>query len=207
MRAVLFDLYGTLVRTDDPLRELNAIIPLSSRAMVGTAMLTRKFDSFDDIMQMMTEEYHIKFIGKEIAHHIDALRERLERAPSRVTLYDDAIPALDALRNEGIPVGLVSNLLSMFKEPFYRLGLDQYIAAPVFSCDVGYRKPDRRIFILACERLGARPDETIMIGDSRRSDIYGANAAGLRSIYLSRNNASSIDHIRSLDALPVFFCR
>jgi putative hydrolase of the HAD superfamily len=53
----------------------------------------------------------------------------------------------------------------------------------VYSCDVGYRKPHRRIFETALEQLGVQPHEAVFIGDSYHADIAGAERIGLRAIW------------------------
>jgi FMN phosphatase YigB (HAD superfamily) len=56
----------------------------------------------------------------------------------------------------------------------------------IASGEVGFGKPDRRIFTTALERLGVRAGEAIAIGDSLERDVLGAHNAGLRSIWLNR---------------------
>jgi len=55
------------------------------------------------------------------------------------------------------------------------------------SSDCGFRKPSRQFFLELLKISGASPSEVLMIGDSVVSDVYGATAAGLRSILLDRN--------------------
>lgn len=76
----------------------------------------------------------------------------------------------------------------------------------VASAQVGASKPDPRIFALACERLGATPEETVMVGDDPWSDVDGATGAGLRCVHLRRSPsapARSVATIDSLDRLVV----
>jgi putative hydrolase of the HAD superfamily len=101
-------------------------------------------------------------------------------------LYDDVPVVLRALANAGIRIGLISNTqrcLTSFQAHFELEGL---ITATVSSFEHGYMKPHPSIFSAALTRVGARPDEAVMVGDSIRQDIEGALRAGMRAILLHR---------------------
>jgi putative hydrolase of the HAD superfamily len=59
----------------------------------------------------------------------------------------------------------------------------------VFSSAVGWRKPSPVIFERALAGLGARPEETLMVGDRGREDVDGAHAAGMRAALLREHSA------------------
>jgi putative hydrolase of the HAD superfamily len=67
------------------------------------------------------------------------------------------------------------------------LGMAEYFRIMVFSNEVGFRKPSRRIFRLAAQALGVEPKDIVHIGDNLKSDVWGAKNAGFRAIYLSGN--------------------
>jgi putative hydrolase of the HAD superfamily len=64
-------------------------------------------------------------------------------------------------------------------------GIREHIDTLVVSEEVGVAKPDREIFRVALERLGAAPGDAVMIGDSWSADIAGARAAGIRSVWFN----------------------
>ncbi|WP_420176242.1 HAD family hydrolase [Luteococcus sp. OSA5] len=66
------------------------------------------------------------------------------------------------------------------------LGLDRHVAGWVVSDVVGVRKPDPRIFEIAAEQAGMSLEGAWMVGDAHDTDIEGAQAAGLRSIWMRR---------------------
>ena len=83
-------------------------------------------------------------------------------------------------------VGIVSNnLLEEQQDKLRCCDLDQYVDALVVSEETGMSKPDPRIFQIALERLGCRPEEAVMIGDSWSADVIGAIAAGIRPIWFN----------------------
>ena len=95
------------------------------------------------------------------------------------------------------------------------LGLLQHFTFLYFSDEGGMSKPDPRVFALVLEKLGARPPEAAHVGDILRTDIVGAQRAGMHSIHFVGVNASDaawstadrvIEHLsdlpRALAGLP-----
>ena len=118
-----------------------------------------------------TADVHIPGVGKELYDRV--------MDPAAWVPYPDTGPTLRALHDRGVKVGIVSNVPRDLSDIFAAHGLAQDVDAFVHSFQVGAEKPDPRIFRAACERLGTRPDETLMVGDHAVAD-GGATAAGLR---------------------------
>jgi HAD superfamily hydrolase (TIGR01549 family) len=101
---------------------------------------------------------------------------------------DDAVSTLQALRATGLRTGLVSN--AGYDEDIQILidkaGLRPYLDFIVSSAACGLRKPHPRIFEMALEALGARAQETVMVGDFLEADILGANQLGMGSVWITR---------------------
>ncbi len=62
-------------------------------------------------------------------------------------------------------------------------GLATYVDEVILSSDIGINKPNRHIFDYALEKMKAKREEVLMIGDSWCSDIHGASNAGIKSIW------------------------
>jgi len=60
-------------------------------------------------------------------------------------------------------------------------GILDFFETTVFSNEVGWRKPDRRIFSVAIEKLNATPGRIIHVGDNPYADIWGAKKMGMRA--------------------------
>ncbi len=117
-------------------------------------------------------------------------------------LYDDAVPVLEALRDHGLRIGLVSNGQRDL-EAFalhHRLDVD----AAVGSKSHGRTKPHASIFESALSALGVAVSEAVMVGDSYQDDIEGARALGMRAILLDRDGRfpDETERITDLRALP-----
>lgn len=110
---------------------------------------------------------------------IDRLLYERVMDPAGWIPYPDTEPALRALHDRGVKVGIVSNHAYDLRPFFAARGLDRFIDAYALSVEVGAPKPDARIFVAACDMLGAAPAETLMVGDDPVSDA-GAGAAGLQ---------------------------
>jgi HAD superfamily hydrolase (TIGR01549 family) len=89
--------------------------------------------------------------------------------------------ALDRLHAAGHRLVVVSNSNGTLRKHFSRLGLAKHFDVLIDSSDEGVEKPDPRIFQLALERSGARPETTLHAGDFFHVDVVGARAAGLQA--------------------------
>jgi HAD superfamily hydrolase (TIGR01662 family) len=119
-------------------------------------------------------------------------------------LYPDVLPCLQCLDDAGLAVGIVTNTDRDLLEAIEHFGLSRFVAAVSASYDVGVMKPNPRIYEHALSQAGVSSSEAVMIGDSYRDDVRGAQAAGITGILLDRAGGSSkpAPTIRSLAELP-----
>jgi HAD superfamily hydrolase (TIGR01509 family) len=108
--------------------------------------------------------------------------------PSAWIPYPDTAPTLRALRVRGLRIGIVSNVPQDLRPIFAAHGLADLVDAFTHSFEVGAEKPDPAIFLRACEALGTKPEETLMVGDHPVADA-GALKAGLRFHLLAPDGA------------------
>lgn len=87
---------------------------------------------------------------------------------------------LRALHARGMRTALISNWDTRLRPLLEQLDLD-LLRPWIISAEVGLEKPDPRIFLLACERLGALPRRTLHLGDRTDADLEGAISAGLHA--------------------------
>ncbi|MGH2490313.1 MAG: HAD family hydrolase [Candidatus Limnocylindria bacterium] len=128
----------------------------------------------------------------------DVARTLYERVmdPEAWVPYPDTAPTLRALRARGMKIGIVSNVPRDLRPIFAAHGLADLVDAFTHSFEVGAEKPDPAIFLRACEALGTRPADTLMVGDHPVADA-GAVKAGLRFHLLPAHGAA--DRPRGLD--------
>ncbi|HEY9484280.1 MAG TPA: HAD family hydrolase [Micromonosporaceae bacterium] len=95
--------------------------------------------------------------------------------------------AVEIAGNAGwVPVVVSNGTIRQQEAKIRMTGLDRYVADWVISEEVGVGKPDPRIFRLAAERARMPFRDAWMIGDSPNSDIGGAMALGIRSVWIHR---------------------
>ncbi len=104
--------------------------------------------------------------------------------------FDDATALLSTLPGD-IRLAIITNGPDKTQRQKLRsTGLDQAVDAVLISGELGVSKPDRAIFNLALERVGATAQEAMHVGDSLSSDVAGALGAGLTAVWLNRSGES-----------------
>jgi len=210
IRAVLFDLGDTLMC---PTGAWTPVIERADRAAVDvlckngldldcdhfheefTARLHRYYAERDSqqietsttavLQELLAEKGHADVPPALVRAALDA---RYRISQSNWQLVDDALATLDALREQGCRMGIVSNAGDN-KDVFQlveKFSIEPYFDFVLTSAACGWRKPHPRIFELALTHLGSPPSETAMVGDKLEADIAGANQAGIFSIWARR---------------------
>jgi len=96
----------------------------------------------------------------------------------------DLRATLAAMREAGLRLGVISNTFVpgfVHDRHLEMEGLLEFFPVRVYSSEVSYRKPDRRIFEAALAKLGVTARETLFVGDLIKTDIVGARRAGMRT--------------------------
>ena len=135
-------------------------------------------------------------------------------------LHDDVLPLLEILQQKHIPIGIVTNAatnLQVVKLANAGINAAETFGPAFVGVDtLGFGKPDPRVFQEACRLLGVAPEKTVYVGDEPASDALAAQAAGLKSVWLTRPEAhlftevtdemstqlANIPQIHSLAELP-----
>ena len=207
---LIFDLYGTLVdihtEEDDVVWEKTALFfgfygarytgpELKSafrRAMAAReARAGQSYECFPDIPfeQVMEELFRAKGV-EENAGALGVNAAQLFRIASieYIKLYPGVPEALAYLREKGFRLWLLSNAQRVFTAYELRhLGLGEQLDGIYISSDYGCRKPDVRFYRALLEAQKLDPKKCLMIGNDRETDIAGAKAAGLDTLYMHTN--------------------
>jgi putative hydrolase of the HAD superfamily len=124
------------------------------------------------------------------------------QAKMKLVLFDDVLPALDALKSRGLLVGLISNIERNMSGTLDELGLSPRLDVVVTSQDSGANKPKPEIFHFALRKAGVLPAEAIYIGDQYKVDVVGARGAGMKGLLIDRaglhKDITDCPRIRSL---------
>lgn len=132
--------------------------------------------------------------GREISMELarvalDRLREAFKSDGAWI-VYPDVVPALEGLRARGCRLGVVSNWDSRLPLVLERLGLHRHFDTVGVSHIEKIEKPDPRFFLRVLQRLDARPEQALHIGDSVELDLEGARAAGVDGLIVDRTDGA-----------------
>jgi HAD superfamily hydrolase (TIGR01549 family) len=192
VRAVLFDLFETLVTHVDP-HWSPPPQTIAERLGIEQETFDRHWRNADALWQagaltgyIDALDYVCVFSGVPGDEPVlTQLRHEYEQMTDHV--FQNIEPAIEemlvALKREGLLLGVVTNAGDLDVAPWKDCRLAQYIDDLVASHEVGLLKRESRIFELACSRLGVTNAETIFIGDGGGDELRGATEAGLRAYW------------------------
>lgn len=98
-------------------------------------------------------------------------------------LYFDTLNMLKELSIR-YKLGIIANQEAGLDKRLEAFGILKYFSMVVSSSDVGFSKPDERIFAFALEKSGCLPSETVMIGDRLDNDIIPAKHVGMHTVWI-----------------------
>lgn len=204
---LIFDLYGTLVdihtEENDLVWEKTAVFfgfygahytgPQLKQAFEQAirqreARAGQSYECFPEIPfeQVMAELFRARGV-EATPEGLGTQAAQLFRIASLdyIRLYPHVLEALAMLREKSYRLWLLSNAQQVFTAYELRhLGLGAQLDGIYLSSDYGCRKPDTRFYRALLEERGLEPDRCLMIGNDRETDIAGAKAAGLATVYM-----------------------
>lgn len=228
VRAVFFDVGGTLARPHLPMAEL---ITQTARAAglpmrpADQAVVAQRLDreladrprsggAFTYTPERSRQHWTGLYRGcleavcsRHDAERIAAAVFAQLSAPAAYELYPDVMPALRTLSTAGLSLGIVSNWEAWLPALLMHLRISEYFDWIVASGAVEIEKPDPRIFEIALAASGFQAGEMIYVGDSVAHDVHGAAAVGMFPVLLDRSDLASgfstVPVIRSLAELSL----
>lgn len=213
----IFDLYGTLldVRTDEYSKNFFKKYAKWLRRQGFTFEWKKFYRMYTDTERRYREnaamisphrnpEIQIEEVFREIFSHegydlddgkIMYLCENFRMVSLiYLRLFPDTIECLERLRSAGKRIYLLSNAQRSFTwRELEMTGLTGRFDGILISSDEGCMKPDTDFFDICCDRYKLDKHETIMIGNELKSDMAGANAAGIDGFYINRAPVMKMD--------------
>jgi putative hydrolase of the HAD superfamily len=115
----------------------------------------------------------------EVADHFS--RVRLEN----MYLFPGVHELLIALSGRGVKLALLTNGDSgLQRYKVERFDLERHFPHILIEGELGFGKPDRRMYTHALSVLGVEPDQAVMVGDNLEWDVGGPQAVGVRGIWV-----------------------
>jgi len=181
----LFDLFFTLVTFEShvykhEIERLSITMEIWERAVIESGAY---LGHTTEPMALMRD--FVRCAGITISE--EELRALCEGRMARVreivvNVRPEILEALQELKRRGHKLCLVSNADAIDVLPWADSPLASLFDEAVFSCDVHLQKPDPAIYLLAAERMGAKPEDCVFVGDGGSNELAGAKAVGMRTV-------------------------
>lgn len=192
---MIFDLHSTLADQGDSADWLTAAEKACGITAVNRDDVLLSLDSIVETARVEDPEHlrdlsipaHREIFGRLLA---DFTTEPLTSALyDSITagwfVYEDSIPVLDALREQGIKTAVLSNIAIDATELLDRLGILDHVDAVVVSHEIGVVKPNATAFYHTADALELPVESLLMVGDNAHDD-GGAARVGIRTLILPR---------------------
>lgn len=134
-------------------------------------------------------------IDGQFPHCLDQWFGALETKGLEWLAYPFVPGVLKELRSRGFRLGVISNWDPSARPILERLGILEHFEATIISSEVGVSKPDRRIFEIALERTGAKPEECLYVGDNYYDDAVGASSVGMAYRIINRFGSFGVEEL------------
>ena len=207
-KAVVFDLFGTLVRTFSS-REHDVVLDRMARVLgVESATFARIFDNdmrgaremgeyatIEENIEVACNQIGVKPKPEDIQQ---AAVYRYEFMKKALLPREDAIETLNRIKAKGLAVGLISDCSPEVPVIWDETPFAKLIDVAVFSCEVGIKKPSRKIYRMLCERLGVDGQESLYVGDGDSSELEGALGLGMEPVLIRVKGEEEQDRDRPL---------
>ena len=184
IRAVVFDLWNTLVRSQQgsPFRRIHPLVRPDRAERLDDFMLDSMLRPYPDSASFL-EAWRGQLALDE--QQFQAARKVFAEAATDAELFPGTLEVLD--RTRGLArTALLSNTQSFDMQLMEELGLAERLHIRFLSAEIGALKPDAKAFQSVQDRLGLFPGQIAMVGDSWRDDMSGALEAGWTAIWVNR---------------------
>ncbi len=218
--TIIFDMDGTLIEHTWQLRRITETLFARFAGELAPVSHSEFYDLFwpknEDMWYMMVDgvldgdtaaKYSyintLRALSKDTALAQPMLAYWHQLVLEEARPFEDTFAVLTALRDK-YATGIVTNgFATLQRAKINRYHLAEYVDFTLVSEEVGFHKPDKRIFLKALEIAGnASPQQTLYIGDNPVSDIQGAQDAGITPILMnSRNDLTAPDGVAKVQKL------
>ena len=183
-KLIALDLYDTCfeikaksVSYDRLFSALHVFDKNKKRAFKQAVMMSQQ--SIGDILSQEFPDFDFSLF---LTKYNDLLQQEMDS----VQLFPETQSTLASLRERWYKLAAVSNLAQSYIQPLELL-LPHTFDYEVLSCNVGYIKPNPKIFECLQNISWYTADEIVMVGDSIWSDVQWAQRAGISAIHIERN--------------------
>lgn len=175
IKWLFFDIGSTLVDETDCVKKRCEVIIESNN-------IDRQefYDRVDECAK--TDSYAVRAAALYYGAEIPRWYGELEK------LYPDTKMILEILSKK-YKLGVIANQVAGTKDRLDNWGIGKYFDVVVASAEAGCAKPDLKIFDLALEQAGCKPNDAVMIGDRLDNDIVPAKQIGMKTVWVRQGFA------------------
>ena len=201
-KAVIFDLFGTLVDNFSIREQNNILLQMASIISAPADEFMRLWlGTFNERATgvLPSPEANIEHICRKLEIPAEntriqqAARIRFDFTVRSMVPRAGAIELLSALKTSGYKTGLISDCSAELPAIWEDTPFAPLIDVAIFSCTVGLRKPDQRIYLKAAQQLGIEPQACLYVGDGSSRELTGAAQAGMHPVLIRVPDEDSAD--------------
>lgn len=205
-QAVIFDLFGTLV-DNYPVKQSGSVLVemadiLSFPRQEFIALWTVRTWPMRASGEFVDLEACIEYIGHLV--HRPVTREQVKAAAYLWHAFThgllhprpQVLETLLALKKAHYKIGVISDCSVEVQLRWQNTSFAPVFDASILSCEVGLKKPDPRIYQLACNYLKVSPQDCLYVGDGSSHELTGASRVGMHSILMRVSEEEHFDTLR-----------
>lgn len=206
-RAVLFDLFGTLVPSPLASEYRSVVDSVAEVAGLEPDEFFPRWMSINDDRLKGTNrssegeiEQAMGLVGVTLSDEqmAECVQMRRDAMRSRLVPRPDCIDMLTRLAGSGVEIALVSDCVHDVPAVWSSTPFADLLTTAIFSCVEGTRKPDPRLYESAMSGLGVTPAESIFIGDGGSNELQGASDLGIDA-YLLDDQPADLSTVLRVD--------
>jgi putative hydrolase of the HAD superfamily len=202
VRGCLVDVYDTILKSvfTDRVMALAGPLGIDADEFLAEFMKTRDDRDKGRLTTAGAIDRVLRGCGIEPSEGLvdDLVRRDTEFSYAHTRLYDDTVPFLTWLRDQGTLIALVSNCADTTRGLLEHLGVIPLVDVVVLSCEVGSMKPSPEIYVQALADLGIAAADAVFI-DDQPTFCLGAEAVGVRPIRIVRDGGNDVPAAASWD--------
>lgn len=208
IKAVLFDLFNTLITYQPPREDIHLDILAKNKILIDKKVMASAIKSGDEFFYRENSVSLVKNRPAQeqksvwYSYEATVLKEAgIDPEPSlimdilsalkdvsyKMVLFDDVLPALRELKNMELKLGIVSNIDRDIRPMCSEMGIMNSLDIVLTSLETGLFKPAPEIFLRATAELKVTAGESLYAGDQYQIDVIGANRAGLTGVLVDRD--------------------
>ena len=203
-QAIIFDLFGTLANNFTTSEYEDALVRMASTLSLPSDVFRQAWfntsrnrdpgapQSCEAKVEYICSECGVQPEGTQIG---DAVQIRLNYIRHVMEPRPDAVEVLRQLRENDYKIGLISDCSHEIPVLWPEIPIASLIDVAIFSCSVGLRKPDPRIYELASEQLRVPLEQCLYVGDGGSHELSGALKVGMHPVLIRLDADSTEGHL------------